>query len=288
MAKIYHKSKDYYPQKAKGMSFYAFIVSVFIYISVFYIFNLSPSSTLLSNHKFWFFISNTLILIIAADYGAYTSCKGKSDVYDDYLINNRRARNNNNNNNQSSFVSTYEEIVDKTTTKEEATRVHNFTSIMYNNIGSDTNLHEKKQENDICYTKSGLENNMKIRENEIEPEEKRVILESNENLILVPYNTKKEEKKIYKRSKSDISERVLSNEKESKRNILHRAKSEKHELDLPKEEEDHEENIDNKDVDDEFTTMSNEELNRRVEEFIKKFNREIRLQNSTRRHQLQY
>jgi hypothetical protein len=41
------KSKDY-PQKAKGGPFIAFLFSIFIYIyiSIFYIFNLSPSTTL--------------------------------------------------------------------------------------------------------------------------------------------------------------------------------------------------------------------------------------------------
>lgn len=53
-------------------SLVAFVFCVFIYISIFYLFNISPSS-LLNDSKFWFFISNTLIFIIAADYGSFSS-----------------------------------------------------------------------------------------------------------------------------------------------------------------------------------------------------------------------
>lgn len=53
-------------KKSNLNSFRAFLLSIFIYISIFYIFNLSPS-TLVHTTKFWFILSNTLIFIIAAD-----------------------------------------------------------------------------------------------------------------------------------------------------------------------------------------------------------------------------
>ncbi|KAI8524413.1 hypothetical protein RHMOL_Rhmol13G0148200 [Rhododendron molle] len=68
-------------QKGNGTSFWAFLFSIFIFVSVFYIFNLSLSS-LLNTTKFWFLISNTLILIIAADFGA---SKKQAQVYDEYV-----------------------------------------------------------------------------------------------------------------------------------------------------------------------------------------------------------
>ena len=80
-----NKSSKEYHQKANGMSFYAFLFSIFIYISILYIFNISPS-TLFNTTKFWFFLSNTLILIIAVDYGAYSSSKEKQDFYQEYVM----------------------------------------------------------------------------------------------------------------------------------------------------------------------------------------------------------
>ncbi|KAG6419343.1 hypothetical protein SASPL_121563 [Salvia splendens] len=58
-------------KKSNLNSFYFFFVFIIMYISTFYIFNLSPS-TLIRTTKFWFIMSNTLILIIAADSGAFS------------------------------------------------------------------------------------------------------------------------------------------------------------------------------------------------------------------------
>nr|GMD08136.1 DNA ligase 1 [Ipomoea batatas] len=66
-------------KKTNGISLWAFLLSIFIYISIFYTFNLSPMN-LLRSTKFWFFISNTLILIIAADFTVFFSSR-KSDFY---------------------------------------------------------------------------------------------------------------------------------------------------------------------------------------------------------------
>ncbi|KAK7399945.1 hypothetical protein VNO78_11142 [Psophocarpus tetragonolobus] len=60
--------------KANGFPFLASIFSLIMYISFFYIFNISPY-TLLNNYIFWFLFSNNLILIIALDYGLFSSSK---------------------------------------------------------------------------------------------------------------------------------------------------------------------------------------------------------------------
>ncbi|KAK1309167.1 hypothetical protein QJS10_CPA09g00642 [Acorus calamus] len=52
-----------------------------------------PPSTLIKDTKFWFFLSNTIILIVAADSGAFSSSSSEAtmDLYDEYLKH-RRSR----------------------------------------------------------------------------------------------------------------------------------------------------------------------------------------------------
>ncbi|TKY71958.1 hypothetical protein E2542_SST00692 [Spatholobus suberectus] len=130
MAKPLYLEEDYKPKvytpKARSLSFFASIFSLFIYICVFYTFNLSPYS-LLNSNIFWFFMSNTLILIIAADYGAFSSSKQKQDLYEEYMQHSQ-ARNY-----VSSYVPKYDEQVDKqcTNPKQE--------------LGCDELLEDKKE-----------------------------------------------------------------------------------------------------------------------------------------------
>ena len=212
--KPYKSSKDY-PQKAKGLSFYASLFSIFIYISVLYIFNLSPSA-LFYTTKFWFFLSNTLIFIIAVDYGAYSSSKEKQDLYQEYVMRTQVK-------NFPSFVSQNPETPKQNTPKQ---KVDNF------------------QEKKVVTVFPGRNLQVVIKSDPEKPSEDL---------------REKIKAKTYRRSKSEQAKRVVIDES---KNIIMSSETEKNK-------------------ENEFSTMSDEELNRRVEEFIQRFNREIRLQSTS-------
>lgn len=208
--KPYNSSKDY-PQKAQGLSFYASLFSIFIYISVLYIFNLSPSA-LFYNTKFWFFLSNTLILIIAVDYGAYSSSNEKQDLYQEYVM---------------------------------RTQVKNFPSFVSQNPETPKQKVDNFQEKKVVHVFPRRDLQVVIKSDSGKPSEDL---------------REKIKAKTYRRSKSEQAKKVVIDES---KNIIIRSS----------ETENNEEN--------EFSTMSDEELNRRVEEFIQRFNREIRLQSTS-------
>ncbi|XP_021834281.1 uncharacterized protein LOC110774063 [Prunus avium] len=232
-----YKPKEYYPKNAKGMSFLAFFFSICIYISIFYIFNLSLS-TLFRNTKFWFAISNTLILIIAADYGAFSSSKdNKQDQHlsQEYMIH-RQARS------VSSFVSQYPEIAFKKSScpnKQSEVEVDDMRA--KNEEVADTQ-NKVVQEKSVVHVSKGDDQNKGC---------------DRENVAAKTYQRSKSEKTKTKRAVID----------ERKKDILRRSDDEK------KYEP-------NTVEDNEFSVLSDEELNRRVEEFIQRFNKQIRRQSA--------
>ncbi|KAK4710814.1 hypothetical protein R3W88_005327 [Solanum pinnatisectum] len=213
------------PQKRNSrLSFWAFVFSICMYISIFYIFNLSPY-TLINTTNFWFFISNTLILIIAIDFN-FGSNFSSSSIDQEY----------------------YMKICQE---KSTITSTPSFNYSPYTIEKKEIIIPHEEEEHikDVVL----VENNK---------QEEQIIN------IIDRKNEKKGEAK-FNRSNSELKAiiPVEKNEKNLKR--IQRSKSERYnDLQVNGDDE----------INDEFSDMSVEELNRRVEEFIQRFNTQIRLQ----------
>ncbi|XP_027930425.1 uncharacterized protein LOC114186654 [Vigna unguiculata] len=239
MAKSLYLEQDFKPKVhtpgTKNLSFFASMFSLFIYVCVFYTFNLSPYS-LLNNNIFWFFMSNTLILIIAADYGA---SKKKQDLYDEYVQHSQPR------NCASSYVPKYDEQVHKQCINPKKELGRKLLEEKKETV-SDQNIPERVLE---IVAISQPKKSIKFSR------EKRCALHLHEG------DEKIEEKaipaRIYRRSKSDRSSRVKHVVNEERVKMVQRSETVKVKVKVEEENE--------------FSKMSNEDLNRRIEEFIHKF-----------------
>lgn len=226
------------PQKRNSrLSFWAFVFSICMYISIFYMFNLSPY-TLVSTTNFWFFISNTLILIIAADFNFGS-------------------------NNISSYSSSDQEY-----SLQEYYNMRICQEKSSINSTPSFNYTIEKKEIIIPHEEESIKDIVLIENNNKEEDEEEIIN------IIDHKNEKTGEAKFY-RSNSELKEIIPVEKNENDIKRIQRSKSERYDLQVNGDEE----------INDEFSDMSVEELNRRVEEFIQRFNRQIRLQAASRNFQ---
>ncbi|XP_073313630.1 uncharacterized protein [Primulina huaijiensis] len=257
------------PNNSSPKSFWAFLLSLLLYVSVFYAFNLS-NSTLLCTTKFWFFISNTLIFIIAADFGAFSSSK-EAEFYEEYArySNAMKATDRF----PFPFQLQYPKIVEITLTENDQKEEDHYEkpqekiiNMMCSSTTKNDDPHEPEENKpDISFFVQGKKPNTEnVLSENFETKKQEII-------NIPPFKNEAHAAKKRPRATSFRSNSATTVEITSKideKLVLNRTLSEGHE-EPPRYEEN-----------DEYSRMSDEELNTRVEEFIRRFNRQIRLQAS--------
>ncbi|VVB02070.1 unnamed protein product [Arabis nemorensis] len=258
--------ESYKPKKQYNLysSLLPILVFVFTYILIFHVLDVSPSS-IFNDTKVLFFISNALILIIAADYGAFTD-KENHDYYGKYMA----AKRSDARENSDYGVSMGEEIKNRER-QQHAVGVKDIPQYL---LHKEAEVPEKtvrvvseNQPRNIAIEKHEPTTKQNIRITDV----KGKTCNARELVNPKPYGRSKSDKarsecrhkeskhrhKSYDRSKSDSSKWV----------VVHNEKK-------AEEAEEKWENV--REESEEFSKMSNEELNRRVEDFIQRLRRSSR------------
>ncbi|CAL0309009.1 unnamed protein product [Lupinus luteus] len=214
-------------------------------------------------------MSNTLILIIVVDYGAFSSSKKNNDLYEEYVLHGQQR-----NHDTTSHVSKYEQVDEK----KEA--INYESSLKHPTISREISLlsveHEHIMGNREKHSEINPGHILEIVAQDNPKKASECSKYKNQFLPLKVDDGYKEceDKAIHARiiglSKSDRYHRyrVKSVVVDERKKRVMGSKT------MEVEEEN------------EFSKMTNEDLNKRVEEFIQKFNRQIRLQATKNENQI--
>lgn len=227
-----------------------------------------PHSNIFNTTKFWFLVSNIIILIIAADFGAFRSST-QDDLYKDYPKDDHyQYRLQNDQRRSLSLIKLQTPKIVESAYSTQAFEQSNEQVkdiVVYSETKSST--YSSADNKIIGGSDLGIKPITNFREDSVVHQLASKVDDKKGK------NDQEKRKALPCRhlSMSDGDAAVALNEhNEKKMNVLYRSKTE---------------NFDANTEDNEFSSMSNEELNKRVEEFIKRCNRQIRLEAVTRRFQ---
>ncbi|KAK9085957.1 hypothetical protein Sjap_026368 [Stephania japonica] len=221
---------------------------------------------MITRHQVLFLLTNAIILVVAADSGAFSSSDKvtKQDVYEEVLINNKAASCRPPSPIDSHVHKVGKELalISSPSDSEQSIKENNNELVL---VG-DGHCHDVHQDQ-ISVRNVSIEKVVTVLPSSNDQE--KTIISSSPNNILRRSKTEKlrTTPMEYLESCEDMSIVPVSDHPESR--SLRRSKTENLKNKGPEESEE---------GCDEFSAMSVEELNKRVEEFINKFNREIRLQ----------
>ncbi|XP_048636642.1 uncharacterized protein LOC125609354 [Brassica napus] len=263
------ENPNFEPSKTKKQyNIYSSLLPVFLsisaYILIFYVLDMSPSS-IFNDPKILFFISNALILIIAADYGVFAE-KENRDFYGEYTAAMRIDARENARPENSGYEVGLAEVTMKREKQEEALREKDTTRYLFH---KEEEVPEKTVQVLSDEPKTEQSIHMTISKGEtcgarnlVSPKPYGRSKSDKARSERTSHREIKHRRKRYVRSKSDDSSKWM---------VDHKCKK------AHEETEEKWENV--REESEEFAKMSNEELNRRVEDFIQRFNRDIKRQN---------
>ncbi|KAJ0259783.1 Uncharacterized protein HA466_0060840 [Hirschfeldia incana] len=246
-------------------SFLPILLSIFTYILIFYVFDVSPS-LIFNNTKILFLISNALVLFIAADYGAFAE-RDNHDLYGEYTAAMRSDRPE-----TSDYGMCLAKEIKKREEQEEAVRADDIPRYL-------PHKEAEVPEKTLQVVSENSPRSKLIEKHETKTENNNSNGETcNARTKVNPkaYGRSKSDKARSERRQQEIKPRPKScrrskSDDSSKWMVVHKEKKKAHE-----EAEEKWENV--REESEEFAKMSNEELNRRVEDFIQRFNRDIKRQ----------